>query len=217
MNFDSNEYLKDLGNFRYATKAFDASKKLSEANWLVLEETLRLSPSSYGLQPWKFIVVTNQQLKDQLRPASWGQSQVSDCSHLVVFTTLKTVSPQYIDRFLQSTASTRQIDVATLAGYKEFMMKDLVQGPRSKEIGHWAQKQAYLAFGNLMTVCAMMHVDACPLEGIENAKYDQILRIEGTDYQAAAACAVGYRSSYDKYATAKKVRFSRDAVFDFRK
>jgi nitroreductase len=217
MQFEHNQYLSDLSTFRYATKSFDPQKKISEKEWLVLEESLRLSPSSYGLQPWKFIVVTNQDLKNNLRAASWKQSQVSDCSHLIVFTTLKKVTLPFVDKFLEKTASVRQIDIKSLGGYRDFILRDLIDGPRAKEIQHWAQKQAYLAFANLMTTCAIMHIDSCPLEGIEPKKYDELLGIENTDFQTAAACAIGYRNPTDKYASAKKVRFDRDDVFDFRK
>jgi nitroreductase len=217
MNFSKSEYLSDLSQFRYATKKFDPNKKISQEDWQVLQESLRLSPSSYGLQPWKFIIITNDNLKKELRPVSWNQSQVQDCSHLVVFACLKKVTESYVDKFLNLTATTRSLEVSKLATYKEYILKDIVNGPRSKEVQHWAQKQAYIAFGNLMTTAAILHIDACPLEGIEPRKYDSIIGIENTEYETAAACALGFRHPEDKYAAVSKVRFKAEDVFDIRK
>lgn len=203
-------------NWRYATKKFDPTKKISAADWAVLEEALILTASSYGLQPWKFVVVTDPALKTKLRFASWNQSQVEDCSHLVVFTAKQDITEADLDRFIARTAEVRGSTVESLAGYKGFMLGDLVNGPRHAIIGEWAARQAYIAMGNLLTSAALLGIDACPFEGIEPAKYDEILGLKGTGFATVAACPLGYRAAEDKYASAPKVRFVAKDIIDHR-
>ncbi len=216
MNTFSGDSLIQQLNWRYATKKFDANRKLSPANWSVLEASLVLTASSYGLQPWKFIVVTDQALKARLRPASWNQSQVEDCSHLVVFAAKLDVTEADVDQFIQRIAEVRGVSIESLAGYKGFMMGDLVNGPRHAVIREWAARQTYIAMGNLLTSAAVLGIDACPFEGIEPAKYDEILGLAGSGYATVAACPVGYRAADDKYAAAPKVRFTHEMVVDHR-
>ena len=203
-------------NWRYATKKFDPAKKISAADWAVIEEALILTASSYGLQPWKFIIVTDPALKAKLRPASWNQSQVEDCSHLVVFTAKQDITEADLDRFVARTAEVRGSTVESLAGYKGFMMGDLVKGARHAVIHEWAARQTYIAMGNLLTSAALLGIDACPFEGIEPAKYDEILGLKGTGYATVSACPVGYRADDDKYASAPKVRFAAKDLIDRR-
>ncbi len=203
-------------NWRYATKKFDATRKISEGDWGTLEKALILTASSYGLQPWKFIIVTDPALKAKLRPASWNQSQVEDCSHLVVFTAKQDVTEADVDRFIARIAEVRGVSLESLAGYKGFMMGDLVNGPRHAIIGEWAARQTYIAMGNLLTSAALLGIDACPFEGIEPAKYDEILGLKGTGYTTISACPVGYRATDDKYATAAKVRFEAKDIVEHR-
>ena len=210
------ESLLEQLTWRYATKKFDATRKISKGDWAILEEALILTPSSYGLQPWKFIVVTNPDLKAKLRPASWNQSQVEDCSHLVVLTAKKDVTEADVDQFIARIAEVRGVSMDSLAGYKGFMMGDLVHGPRHAIIHEWAARQTYIALGNLMTAAAMLGVDACPFEGIEPAKYDEILGLQGTGYTTISACPLGYRAADDKYASAPKVRFEAKDVVEHR-
>ncbi|MDR3684815.1 MAG: NAD(P)H-dependent oxidoreductase [Geothrix sp.] len=207
--------LKQL-NWRYATKKFDPLKKIPAADWAVLEEALILTPSSYGLQPWKFIVVKDPALKAKLRPASWNQSQVEDCSHLVVFAAKQDISEADVDRFVARIAEVRGASVESLAGYRGFMVGDLVSGPRHAVIQEWAARQTYIVMGNLLTSAALLGIDACPFEGIEPAKYDEILGLNGSGYATVAACPLGYRAADDKYASAPKVRFEAKDLIDHR-
>jgi nitroreductase len=216
MSTISGDSLLQQLNWRYATKAFDASKKIPAADWAVLEEALILTASSYGLQPWKFIIVTDPALKTKLRAASWNQSQVEGCSHLVVFTAKQDITEADLDRFIARIAKVRGVTAESLAGYKGFMMGDLVKGPRHAVIGEWAARQTYIAMGNLLTSAALLGIDACPFEGIEPAKYDEILGLAGTGYTTISACPVGYRSEEDKYAAAPKVRFETKDLIDHR-
>jgi nitroreductase len=216
MSTITGESLLQQLTWRYATKKFDATRKIAAADWAVIEEALVLTPSSYGLQPWKFIVVTDPALKARLRPASWNQSQVEDCSHLVVLTAKEDITEADVDRFVARIAEVRGVSVESLAGYKGYMMGDLVKGPRHAVIQEWAARQTYIALGNLMTSAALLGVDACPFEGIEPAKYDEILGLKGTGYTTISACPLGYRAADDKYASAPKVRFQAKDVIDHR-
>lgn len=216
MSIITGESLLQQLTWRYATKKFDPAKRVSAADWAVLEQALILTASSYGLQPWKFIVVTDPALKAKLRPASWNQSQVEDCSHLVVFTAKQEVSEADVDRFIARIAEVRGASVDSLAGYKGFMVGDLVNGARAAIIKEWAARQAYIAMGNLLTSAAVLGIDTCPFEGIEPAQYDEILGLVGSGYATVAACPVGYRAADDKYASAPKVRFQAKDVIDHR-
>jgi len=215
MSIPSSTLLNALG-WRYATKAFDPAKKIDSPTWDALAQSLVLTPSSYGLQPWKFLVVTNAGLKKQLRAASWNQAQVEDCSHHVVFLAKTTITEADLDRFVQATATTRNVPVDSLAGYKGFMVKDLVQGPRSQAIQNWATNQVYIALGQLMASAALLGIDGCPMEGIDPAAYDRILGLEGSGYATRVALPLGYRAAGDKYATLAKVRYPAADVIEYR-
>ena len=208
-----NEVIHHQLNWRYACKKFDPTKKIREADWNILAESLRLSASSYGLQPWKFVIVQNPEIRKQLLPVSWGQTPVTDASHYVVLTYKEKMDEAHIDHFIHDVAQTRGIDPTTLKGYKDVMMGDLVTGPRSEIINWWAQRQVYIAMGTILTTAAMMNIDTLPMEGLDPIAYDKILGLEGSGYKTVAAVACGYRADDDKYQFAKKVRFSNKDVF----
>ena len=192
--------------WRYATKAFD-TRKLSDATWAALEESLRLAPSSYGLQPWKFIVVNDPALRAKLRPVSWNQSQVTDASHLVVFARRTEVTETDVNEFFNQMVSERGADATKLEPYRQMMLGGVVKGKDAAAQKDWAARQVYIALGQLMGAAAAMAIDTCPLEGIDPDAYTEILGLKGTGYEVVVACAVGYRSSEDKYAGMKKIRF----------
>ena len=199
--------------WRYAAKKFDPMRKISLADWKVLEEALVLSPSAFGLQPWKFIVVTDQATKEALVPVSWGQQQVADCSHLVVFAHKTEIDIDYIDAYLRQIVEVRGVTMESLAGYRKMMSGTLIEGPEREQIAAWNQRQTYIAFGLFMTCAALMGIDTCPMEGLEPAKYDEILGLSDRGLTTGAACPTGYRASDDRYATLAKVRFeTRDLV-----
>ena len=193
--------------WRYAVKQFDATKKVTPEQWDVLEQALVLSPSSFGLQPWKFLVITDQKVKQDIKPMSWNQSQVTDCSHYVVFCTLTNVTEKHVDDYVQDMAKTRGVTAESLAGYRNMMVNDFVKGPRSSWVAEWTARQAYIALGTLMTAAASIGIDTCPFEGFVPEKYDSYFQLEKEGYRSVCACAVGFRAETDKYATAKKVRF----------
>ncbi|MBM0743871.1 NAD(P)H-dependent oxidoreductase [Phormidium sp. CLA17] len=201
-------------NWRYATKKFDSTKTIPADVWTALEESLVLTPSSYGLQPWKFLIITSAVLKAQLQPLSWNQAQVGDCSHFVVFTIKKNLTTEHVDRFVDRTAEVRNTEVESLAGYRKVMVGDVVYGARSLSVNEWATRQTYIALGNFMTCAALLGVDTCPMEGIEPAKYDSVLGLPEKGYATVVACAAGYRAEDDKYATLAKVRFDKSEVIE---
>ena len=199
------QFLASL-EWRYATKAFD-TRKLPDATWAALEESLRLTPSSYGLQPWKFIVVNDPTLRTKLRPVSWNQSQVTDASHLVVFARRTEVTETDVNEFFNQMVSERQADATKLEPYRQMMLGGVVKGKDAAAQKDWAARQLYIALGQLMGAAAAMAIDTFPLEGIDPDAYTEILGLKGTGYEVVVACAVGYRSAEDKYAGMKKIRF----------
>ena len=203
------EELLEKLKWRYATKVFDAKKKISEEMWSALEEALVLSPSSYGLQPWKFKVIADKSVREKLRTVSWNQSQVSDASHFVVFTARTDITEKDVDHFVDRMVEVQGGTKEKLASYKNMMVGDLVKGPRHSGIATWAALQSYIALGNFMTSAAMVGIDTCPMEGLDPLKYDEILNLKGTGYATLCACAAGYRDASDRYATLPKVRFPK--------
>jgi nitroreductase len=199
--------LVEVQNWRYATKMFKNGQSIPKDTWKAIETSLLLSPSSYGLQPWKFVVVTSTEVKKQLRPHSWNQSQVEDCSHYLVICAKEKMDEAHVASFIDSTAKTRGMDRTLLAGYEKMMIGDVVKGPRGQASFEWAARQCYIALGNFMTSCALVGVDTCPIEGFVPPEYDKVLKLEGTGYKSVVCCAAGYRNADDKYALAKKVRF----------
>jgi len=203
----STESLVEQMSWRYAVKKFDPKRAISPADWAALEQTLVLTPSSYGLQPWRFIVITDPAVKAQLPAMSWGQSQPAQCSHYVVFAARTTLSAGHVDRIVQRTSEVRGVPAEALAGYRGMMMKTLVPPMPGFEIRHWAQLQAYIALGNFMTAAAVVGIDTCPMEGIERDKYDALLGLGADGFATAVACAAGYRAPDDRYSTMAKVRY----------
>jgi nitroreductase len=206
--------LDDL-NWRYAAKSFDPSKKLTEDQVNTLAESLRLSASSFGLQPWKFIFVSNQETKNKLLAQSWNQAQVTECSHHIVLCYQDNFGDDDVDRFLKSTADARNVGVETLEGFGK-VMKGFLSSKDLDQKHTWMKDQVYLALGSLLVVCAEMRIDACPMEGINQNEYDKILGLDKTGWKTAVACPVGFRASGDKYAELAKVRYPLSDVVEFR-
>ncbi len=202
--------------WRYAVKQFDAAKKIPEETWKALEDALVLTPSSYGLQPWKFLVITNQALREKLVPHSWNQRQVADCSHLVAILTKTKIDSNDINAWVARLAEVRGTTPEQLAAYRQMMLGDIVEGPRAQYAADWAARQAYIALGNLMTSAALLSIDTCPMEGFVPAKYDEILGIQHSKWTTTVLCPCGYRSLDDKNAKAIKVRFDTKKIIEHR-
>ena len=212
----SSESLLHALRWRYATKLFDPARPIPSDTWASLEECLRLTASSYGLQPWKFLVITDSAIRAELRPHSWNQSQITDCSHLVVLLKKRTITAADADRLIHTIATTRGIETSVLDGYRQMIQVDLIDGPRSQIIGQWAANQVYIALGNLLTSAALLAVDTCPIEGFSPPDYDRILGLDNDAYQSCVVCACGYRSADDKYASLAKVRYSANDLIEHR-
>ena len=207
MNQQISQQLLNALEWRYATKVFDATKTIPTEVWSALEKTLVLTPSSYGLQPYHFLIVQDAAKRAALLPNSWGQKQVVDCSHFVVFTARTEMQEADVDKLIQRTLATRKLPAGALDAYRGMMLGDIVNGPRGKTAHEWAARQCYIALGNLMTAAAVLGVDACPMEGINPPEYDKILGLNGTGYKTVVACALGYRATSDKYASLAKIRY----------
>jgi nitroreductase len=190
--------------WRYACKKFDSTRKLDGETWAKLEEAMVLSASSFGLQPWKFVVVTDQAIKDQLPSQSWGQGQPAECSHLVVISRPLELKEADVDHYLKRIAEVRGTTVESLSAYAG-MMKGFVNGPADK--ANWMSAQCYIALGTLLTAAAALGVDACPMEGFDKAAYDRILGLTERGLASVVVCPLGYRAADDKYASTPKVRF----------
>ncbi len=207
------EHLIAQLNWRYATKQFDPARKISDRDWTALKQALLLTPSSFGLQPWTFIVVKDPAMRARLQAASWGQPQIVDASHLVVFTSRSNLGEADLDAHVKRSAEVRGIAVEELAGLRAMLAGSLISGMEASGRAAWARNQVYIALGNLLTAAAMLGIDACPMEGIDRAQYDSILGLSEKGLASAMVAALGYRSAADKYAAAPKVRFPKEKVF----
>jgi len=199
--------------WRYAVKKFDPSKKIDSHTWAALEDSLVLAPSSYGLQPWKFFVVEDAAVRQQLLPHSWGQAQIVEASHLVVFAVKENMNAADAERHVKRTSEVRGVPLASLEGYKGMMAGSLSRA-MPEEVDVWMSRQVFIAFGQFLATCAMVGVDACPMEGFVPAKYDEILGLTAKGYAARVVATVGYRHAEDKVAKLAKVRYPKDEVVE---
>ncbi|MEZ5302089.1 MAG: NAD(P)H-dependent oxidoreductase [Verrucomicrobiales bacterium] len=193
---------------------FDPARRIADADWSALEDALVLTPSSYGLQPWKFIAVTDAALKESLVPAAYGQRQVADCSHLLVIAAHRQMTADYVQDYVNFTAGVRGLDPENLAKFRDVMVRDIVDGPRGQQSEAWAKLQTYIALGNFMTCAALLGIDTCPMEGFVPAKVDAALGLPERGLTTAVLCPAGYRAADDKYAATPKVRFGKEAVVE---
>lgn len=199
-------------NWRYATKRFDLAKKIPAETWAVLEQTLVLTPSAFGLEPWQFIVVQDPALRAQLCAASWGQTQPIECSHFVVFALRKNLGMDQVERHFDRLVEVRGGQKSQLQGLHDVVMTSVEQARSGGFLDVWQGRQLYIALGQFLTAAALLGVDACPMEGLEPARYDEILNLAPQGLTTLCACAAGYRSPVDKTAALPKVRFPASEV-----
>ncbi|HRB71011.1 MAG TPA: NAD(P)H-dependent oxidoreductase [Flavobacterium sp.] len=199
-------------NWRYATKKFDATKKISNEDLDTLKEVIRLSASSYGLQPYKVLIIENPELRAKLQPVSWGQSQIVDASHLLVFANMTDFGGEQIDAFLNNIVETRQIPMESIAGYGDFMKSKLTTLPADK-LSNWTSKQTYIALGNLLSAAAELKIDATPMEGFEAEQVNEILGLNELGLNASLIATLGYRHEEDATQHYAKVRKSNEELF----
>lgn len=194
--------------WRYATKRFDPTRTIPADLWQKLEDAMLLAPSSFGMQPWKFIVVTDKEIRSKLRQAAWNQPQLEEASHIVVFAGRQALDASDADRHTAHTAAVRNVPVDSLLAFRD-MMAGTIAKRSPEQTHHWAARQVYIALGVFITVAAMVGVDTCPMEGFGPEKFDEILGLKSEGYTSLVLAAAGYRSPDDKYAVLPKVRYHR--------
>jgi len=199
-------------NWRYATKKFDATKKVSDADLQTLKEAIRLSASSYGLQPYQVILVENPELRAQLQPAAWGQAQIIDASHVLVFANVTNIGDAEIDAYLNNMAETRGLPLDALQGYGDFMKSKISTLPVEQR-NIWTSKQTYIALGNLLNAAAELNIDVTPMEGFEPEKVNEILGLNERGLHASLIAPIGYRHADDATQSYAKVRKSEQELF----
>ena len=212
-------------NTRYAVKKFDVNKKLSEEQLTLIEESLRLTPSSFGFEPWKFVVVTDEAIREKLAPYSMGNKQVTTASALVVLCAQDHVGNRDARAFLDRTMKIRNVSESVLAGLKKTLygvvwarnlnmwtlgIPELIFG--TKIFRQWQTKQVYIALGNLISVCAHQKIDAAPMEGFDQRAYKRILGEYMEGFSPVVLCAVGYHAEDDSFASMAKVRKTKEEV-----
>lgn len=200
-------------NWRYATKKFNSEKKISNSDLEILKQAIQLSSSSYGLQPYKVLIIENEEIRRQLQPASWGQSQITDASHLLVFASETNVDAEYITRYAENMAKTRNIPFDSVKGYADFMIGNIASLTPEKQI-IWAQKQAYLALGNLLNAAAELKIDVTPMEGFLPEQYNEILGLKEKGLHATLVATIGYRHEEDETQHYAKVRKPITELFE---
>lgn len=201
--------------WRYAAKNFDPNKKISSKDLDTLLEAIRLSPSSYGLQPWKFLVISNPEVREQLKGAAFGQAQVTEASHLLVFCVKTDLGQKEIEAYINDMAQTRGMPAENLNGFKQMLEGFASSLPNAEAKINWGKKQAYIALGFGLFAAAEMQIDSCPMEGFDPQAFDQILGLAEKGLTTAVICPIGYRSSEDQTASWAKVRFPKEELFEF--
>ncbi|MDP0500566.1 MAG: NAD(P)H-dependent oxidoreductase [Verrucomicrobiota bacterium JB022] len=204
--------LIDSLNWRYATKLFDTERPLEPELVSQIEEVLTLSASSGGLQPWKFVLVSDHETKQKLQAAAYGQVQVGTASHVVVFAARKHYTAKDVDEVIANIAETRNIPVESLEAFRGMLVGGIVEAMDEPTRQTWAAKQTYIALGNLLTSAAVLGIDASPMEGFSVPEFNEILGLDALDLTATVIAPIGYRSADDKYAAYAKARLPKEKL-----
>lgn len=191
--------------WRYATKKFDENRQLSKQDINILKEAFNLTASSYGLQPIKLVIVSNKEVQKELLKHAMNQQQVKQASHVLVFCIETIIDTNYIESYFKRLKAIRNTPEAITNPFKQFLIEDFTK-KSEKDIEAWAVKQAYLAMGNLLTVCALLKIDASPMEGFISDKFDEVLKLKSKKLKSVLIMPVGYRAEDDMFADFKKVR-----------
>ena len=200
-----NNTIIDKLKWRYATKKFDANKMLSLEKMNKLKEAFNLTATSYGLQPLKLVIVSDKAMQEKLVPLSMNQEQVKDASHVLIICVEKTVDAQHIKKYFDNVKKIRGTEDAVLNPFKDYLLASFSE-KTEEEIKTWMIKQAYIALGNLLTVCAIEEIDSCPMEGFLPEEYDKLLNLSKLGLESVLVLPVGYRAEDDFFANLKKVR-----------
>ena len=198
--------------WRYATKKFETEKKVSKQDLDILKEAIQLTPTSYGLQPFKILIIKDLETRNKLSSASYNQPQITTASHLFVFCNYTQLPKNEIENYIQLTAKTQHISPNILDDYKQLISNDLNQRNQT-EIQNWSKNQNYIAMSNLLNACAELKIDACPMEGFDNKAYNEVLGLDKLQLNASILVPIGYRAIHDNSQYREKVRKGFDQIF----
>jgi len=205
------EQFLEVMNFRHACKVFDENKKIKSEDLDFILEVGRLSPSSFGMEPWKFLVVQNQELKEKLRPFCWNQPQITTCSDLVIILAkIEELKPN--STYVKNMFGRRNLSTENYEKYLELYGNHLSKTMSSDEnILAWSARQCYIAMGNMMTGAASIGIDSCPIEGFEKEKIEEILQLDSSQYQLAVIVPFGYRINEQS----EKLRWTKEEIVSY--
>lgn len=206
-----NQFIQNQ-NWRYATKKFDASKKITNQDLTILKEAIRLSASSYGLQPYQVFIIENPELRAKIKPVAWGQSQIVEASHLFIFANITDFGNAQIDESIENITEIRNLPNDALNGYKDFMKSKISNLPLETR-NNWTSKQTYLALGNLLNAAADLKIDVTPMEGFDPAAVNEILGLDKLGLNASLIATAGYRHQEDETQHYKKARKTNEQLF----
>ncbi|MFV0388603.1 MAG: NAD(P)H-dependent oxidoreductase [Pyrinomonadaceae bacterium] len=209
----TNEELVRQMSWRHSVKRFDPNKKILVEDIEALESALLLSPSSMGLQPWRFYVVEDIETRERLRAGGWNQPQFTESSHVIVFAGKTDVTEKYIDAYIERVIEVRGTAKEELIGLEASIKGAILQASENGIVKDWAARQCYIALGTLITAAALRGIDTCPMEGFVHEEFNRILNLDEDGYSAVVACALGYRDEvHDWIADLAKVRFEKDKI-----
>jgi nitroreductase len=210
-----NKQLIEALEWRYACKKFDADKRISDTDLDTLLDSIQLTPSSYGLQPIKVLLIETKELREQIKPIAWNQAQVVDASHLLVFCHHTALSESYVDQHVSLMANTRNLPIEKLQGFGTHV-KSSIATMDADHVNQWTGKQTYIALGQVLLSCALLKIDATPMEGFDRKALDELLDLSKDGLSASLLCPIGYRHAEDPYITLKKVRKTKEILFETR-
>jgi nitroreductase / dihydropteridine reductase len=197
--------------WRYATKRFDTEKKLSKQQLDLLLQSINLAATSYGLQPFELIVAEDSSIRGQLGEAANNQKQVTEASHVFVFAAKTDISNEYINSFVERISEVRKIPLSELADFRTKLINSMASKSKEDRF-QWAARQAYISLGFLLSAAAMEKIDACPMEGFDRNRFDEILGLKEKGLASVVMATLGFRSPEDKYSTLAKVRMPLDRL-----
>lgn len=203
----------DSLKWRYATKKFNPELKISNENMELLKESVNLTASSYGLQPYKVLIIENGEIREKLKSAAWGQTQITDSSALFLFCNFTEVGPDKVDSYLKMRADINNLNVSDSKDYGD-MMKSMLASLTPEQISVWTSKQTYIALGTLLAASAELKIDSCPMEGFDKEQFDKILGLKERGLTSSVLAAVGYRDESDPFLAFKKVRKPLNEMFE---
>ena len=209
-----NKQLIEALEWRYACKKFDAEKRISESDLQTILESIRLTPTSYGLQPIKVLLIETTELREKIKPIAWNQAQVVDASHLLVFCHHTAISESYVDQHVTLMADTRNVSPEKLQGFGTHVKSAIAN--MEEDVKQWTSKQTYIALGQVLLSCALLKIDATPMEGFDKDKLNELLDLSSQGLSASLLCPIGIRHPEDANITAKKVRKTKEDLFETR-